>query len=280
MKNSRWAGTALVVAICATGCHEGETTTGGGAGSAASAASAGGTGGEAGTTASDGGGGTGGGTTSTGSAGGSEGGSGGTGGAVDPGCLAPLSAFNTEGSYSNPIGPWIDEDGGFFAGRLPSPFAVDTVCNAVLVGLATFSNPGICQIPATVSIAAWSDAGEVDPETGAVLPATVPTATPMPTAGATKEAYGGSTEATIFRFAMPATFKAGEPAFVAVQLQQAICAAGTKPVCDSTSSLRYRPKAPGAGWALLSDAKPDAPAQVPDVEEQLIFGVADCEAVP
>ena len=217
-----------------------------------------------------GGGGTGGKTTTGG------GGAGGAGGGEPTGCPDPLLSYDPNASYGNPIGPYTDEFGGFFAGRLP-PFAVDTQCTHVVVGLASFSNPAVCKLPASVGMEAWSEAGVVDPDTGAILPVLVPGAVIVtPLAGLSAGMFNDSPETHVYKVPLTRTYKAGESVFVAAQLQPAMCVAGTFAPCDETASLRFRPEQPGQGWAPLSHAQDSAPQQVPDVAEQLLFGVDGC----
>lgn len=107
---------------------------------------------------------------------------------------------------------------------------------------------------------------------------TPPALETMFVADAEHSLFAAASDAHVYKFAAPRSFKAGEPVFVALQLEQFICALGTTPACDTTASLRYRPQSPGMGWALLSDADDDAPPQVPDVKEQLLFGLGNCSA--
>lgn len=259
--------------VCAVfGCEKPTETTAGGGGGTMVTGGTGGTGGaEAGAAGSVGGTGTGGETVTGG------GGTGGTGG-MGPDCSNPLLAYPLDGSYSNPIGPLPDEMGGFFANRVSEVFDVDTVCSTLVIGLASFSNPKICSLPASIGVVAWSDPGSVL-TTGETVPATVPTPVVLDLASADHSLYADSPQANVYRFNGTWSFKAGEPVFVGVQLQQYLCAVGAAPICDAASGVRYRPNEPGAGWMLMSNPRDDVPPQVPSVYEQMLFGLEDCQPI-
>ena len=191
-----------------------------------------------------------------------------------------MAGYDVAGVFAGHAGPLPDEHGGYFGARLaPAPLGVDVECQTIVIGIASFSNPTICAVPAEIGIAAWSDAGAEDPETGETMPATVPGAVMLPVPNE-KEDFDGHAEAGVYRFAHPVLFKAGEYPFAALQLQQAICAVRSQPLCDGSIALRYRPDGtPGAGWAPLSHAKSTAPREVPDLADQLVIAAEDCTAV-
>lgn len=259
---TRLAFSMMVVAACSltlTACNGDETAS----------TSTGGTGGEP--TSSSGGstseGGSGGTTTATSGAGGStsggSGGVGGTGGEGD-GCTDPLLAFDPTAKYTNPVGPYTDEYGGFFASYL-EPFKVDTTCQSVVVGLATFGL--FCLVPDKVGIATWSESS--------AEPTIVPEATVIDLADATTLPCE-DTSVHLLKLPLATAFKAGKYPFVALELELNLCGAGTKPACDPRRGFRYRPFVPGAGWAPIDQTNPDAPEQIPNVQEELMLGLADC----
>jgi hypothetical protein len=171
--------------------------------------------------------------------------------------------------------------GGFFGGRIAKAFDVDTVCESVVIGLASFSNPEVCSFPASVAFDAWSEPNFQDPESGTVVPNQAPPSLTVALfSDAISEDFHGDEMARVLKFAASRTYKAGEPVFVAVQMEKAMCVAGTLPACDTTASRRFRPSSPGAGWAPMSQPKSAVGAQVPPVAEQLIFGVTDCSPAP
>jgi hypothetical protein len=273
MLQIRWIATlALVAGMAACDEQKGDAT-GGGAGSTTSGT---GGGGEAGSGATGGEGGA-----PAGGQGGVAGAPGGSGGDSNP--CEPLTGYDLDGAYAGGIGPYADEVGGFFGARLANtPLAEAIECNTLVVGIATFSNPDVCALPEEVGIAAWSDAGEAEAETGEIVPASAPAPTIHPLLVASKSTMGGYKEAGVYRFkgVVPIHFEAGQYPFVAVQLQPALCVASAAPVCEGSASLRYRPSAPGAGWSPLAHAKSDAPVQVPDLAGlQLVLGVEGCAPV-
>lgn len=207
----------------------------------------------------------------------------GTGGAGGGGAVCPrLSGYDDEAEDAQLVGGLSDEVGGAFGARLSDePLSAAVACSTVVVGLANFTNPAVCALPVTVDVAAWSDAGEVDAESGSVVPATTPSTTNHLLADGVAEAFLGDPNTIVVRFSEAVTFKAGEYPFVALKLAATnLCAVLTGPTCAGAESLRYRPAAPGAGWAPLAHAKAADPPQVPDLEGMLLLGVEDCAAVP
>lgn len=262
-----------LIASLLLACGPIQTGPGGGAGTTTSSTSStGGAGGGSGSSTTS--------TSTTAEGGGGAAGDGG-GGAADP--CQPLHGYAEGAAYAGHLGVWYDEVGGFLGARLSSePLAETQSCATLVVGVAEFSNPLVCALPAEVELAAWSDGGAVDPETGDVVPATVPTTTKVSLSGAlSKAAFDGYAEAGEYRFALPVSLAAGEHPFAAMRISSTTnCAVRATPECSGAYALRYRPAAPGQGWSPLRHAKSDDPPEIPDVEGQLLFAVEDCAPLP
>lgn len=144
-----------------------------------------------------------------------------------------------------------------YAASLP-PFAVDTVCQTVLVGL--YTGEGDCGSPSSIDVFSSAEAG----------PAPPPGVTPLPTTYALGEAEAVlmlTPKAGLYHFHRTMVFPAGQHPFVGMITTNA-CAIGGFPACDAARAWRHDGL---AFWHKLVD---DTGA-----EDQLFFGLANCAAV-